>query len=48
MPIVQVIINEEGKMRTNLHFGQLSTEEYADLRTTIATKLQEYQQKRRT
>lgn len=48
MPIVQVIINEDGKMRTNLHFRQLSADEYADLRTTVASKLQEYQHMRRT
>lgn len=46
MPIVQLIINEDGKMRTNLHFGQLSAEDYADLRTTVSAKLREYSHKR--
>jgi hypothetical protein len=45
MPIVRVIIEEDGTVRSNLHFGKLSQEEADDLARAINAKLKEYQQK---
>lgn len=47
MPIVQVIINENGEVRSNLHFGNLSKEEADELAQAINRKLQAFQTRSR-
>lgn len=39
MPIVRVVINEDGEVRSSLHFGMLTKEEADDLAQTINRKL---------
>ena len=43
MPIVQVVINEDGEVRSNLHFGMLNKEEANELAQTINRKLKTFQ-----
>jgi hypothetical protein len=45
MPIVRVIVCEDGKLCSNPHFGQRTREEADDLRETINAKLREYQRR---
>jgi hypothetical protein len=45
MPIVQVIINEDGDVRSNLHFGMLSKEESDELAMIINRKLKAFQER---
>lgn len=48
MPIVQVIINENGEVRSNLHFGNLTKEEADELAQTINRKLKAFQERSHT
>lgn len=43
MPIVRVVIEENGVVRSNLHFGKLTKEEADDLSKSVNAKLKEYQ-----
>lgn len=43
MPIVKVVIEEDGKVRSNLHFGKISKEEADELAQAINRKLHAFQ-----
>lgn len=43
MPIVRVVIEEDGNVRSNLHFGKISKEEADELAQIINRKLQAFQ-----